>query len=121
MSSQLQITKEFDDSTWRITAVILPGGSLPVESWLFVNEGGELGDFYAVCTKDTLTRPIFVMGSTPSFGVQFVRHDEVSREFDNEEDADTFAADMKRRIEALDVELTNNFPTITTHDIPEIP
>jgi hypothetical protein len=76
MSSSLSITKELTNSGWVITAAVLPGGTLPLEIFVYENTGtSELGDYVGVISVDNIPRlQIWNNTPIPAFGNKFVRH-----------------------------------------------
>lgn len=74
-TSSLEITTQLQDDHWLITAVVLPGGFLPPEIFIFENQGtDQLGEYQGVCNKEELLR-LNIWGGTPiaKFGNRFVR------------------------------------------------
>lgn len=118
MASNLVVNKEFipASSQWKITAHIEEGGSIPSSCFLFENDEGTLGEFYAVCSFENLSRPVFYEG-IPSFGNRYVRHNELVRQYSTELDADTFVTTIRFRLEQLDVEISSKTNTTTTYVI----
>lgn len=118
MPSNFIVDKEFlsEEGTWRITGHIEPGGDLPTHSFLYINDEGELGSFYSVCTSETLQRPKFSEGMS-SFGARFVRHDELITSRLTEEEADAFISSITSRLHSLDMELSSITNTTTTYVI----
>lgn len=120
MPSNLVVEKEFlaQEGKWSVSAHIEPGGTLPTHSFLHYNDEGALGDFYAVCTIETLQRPVFTSGM-PSFGARFVREDSVTITRNTEEEADSFIVDLRARLTELNTALENTSLNITTYVIGE--
>lgn len=119
MSSQVKVTREFEDGIYTVTIEVLPGGTLPLEIFLY----GYLGEdpsttdsFYAVCTLENLGRPKYEPG-LGTFGVKFVRYDKAIKTFTDEEEAIRFEASVIARITSLDIELEGGAEYTKTYTI----
>ena len=121
MSSQIKVTRDFEDGVYTVTVEVLPGGTLPLEIFLYEYTGVDpltTDRFYAVCTLDNLSRPKYVPG-LDVFGVKFVRTIKAVKTFSTEETASSFEASVIQRIERLDTELAGLSAYIKTYTIPE--
>lgn len=122
MSSEIVTTKTFlpSEGTWRVEAVVTPGGSLPEAIFLYdVTEEGVLGEYYGVANRSELSsRAIWTGTPVSTFGNAFVRHDEMEREYETEELADRAISWLVESATLLSVELQGIVPEEETHVIP---
>ncbi len=119
MSSQVKVTRDFEEGIYTVTIEVLPGGTLPIEVFLYEYTGVDpitTDGFYAVCTMENLSRPIYEAG-LETFGVKFVRNDKVIKTFESEENATSFETSVISRIEYLDAELEGNGTYTKTYTI----
>lgn len=122
MSSEIVSTKTFlpSEGTWRVDAVVTTGGSLPEAIFLYdVTEAGELGTYWGVANRNELSsRSIWTGTPVSTFGNAFVRHDEMTREYETEEDADSAIDWLVESATRLSTELQGIAPEEETHVIP---
>lgn len=122
MSSEIVSTKTFlpSEGTWRVDAVVTPGGSLPEAIFLYdVTEEGELGTYWGVANRNELSsRSIWTGTPVSTFGNAFVRHDEMTSEYETEEDADSAIDWLVESATRLSTELQGIAPEEETHVIP---
>jgi hypothetical protein len=122
VSSEIVTTKTFlpTPGTWLVEAVVTPGGSLPEALFLYeVTEEGELGEYWGISNRNELSsRSVWTGTPVSTFGNAFVRHDEMSREYETEEDADDAIEWIVESATLLSVELQGVVPEELTHVIP---
>lgn len=116
MSDDLRVVREYDDGVYTVTATVENPSVLPLEIFLYENNEGELGDYYAVCTLENLNRPKFTPGME-SFGVKFVRYTEATKQFYELADAVSFENAIVGRVNQLYLELTENVDYVKVYDI----
>lgn len=77
MSSSLQIIQNVgSDGNWQITANVLPGGTLPLDIFIYENTGTTtLGQYVGVCNLDEYQRlQTFTGTAIAVFGNRFVKY-----------------------------------------------
>jgi len=123
MTSSLQITKELSSSnTWEITATVIPGGSLPLDIFLYLNTGTtELGEYQGVADIDEYQRfTTFVGTSIPKFGNKFVKYGQAKIKLDinNTETPEGVIKIITDSVKALSSAFQNAPSTTTIISIP---
>jgi len=116
MSNQVTVTRTFVDEVYTVTIEVVAGGTLPLNIFLYTYEGQPPADFYAVCTLENLTRPVYEVGLS-EFGVRYVRYDKAIKEFTDVESASAFEAEVIARINSLNTELEGSTTYTKTYTI----
>lgn len=112
MSSTLTVNKQLTDTGWTITASIAPGGTLPLEIFVYENTGTNvLGNYYGVLTALDMPRiQIFTGSPISNLGNKFVRYGQATIYLTNGEDPDAVITVLKNSVQAL----STSFQTIAT-------
>lgn len=78
MADSIKITTELKDSSWVITATVVPGSNLPKDIFVYENTGSNvLGDYIGVCNLSEFKRlQVWAESPIPLFGNRFVRSDQ---------------------------------------------
>jgi hypothetical protein len=121
MSSSLQITVQLaSDNTWEILAVVVPGGSLPVDIFVYENTGNTtLGDYQGVCTLSDYQRmQTFTGSSITKFGNKFVKYGQAKIKIDFDSNPDDVSAAIIQSVKALSLAFQNAPSTTTLISIP---
>jgi hypothetical protein len=76
MSSQILVNTRLVDDQWIITATVQPGGTLPLNIFVYNNTGTTtLGSYIGVCNLEELTRlQTWAGAAIPEFGNRFVKY-----------------------------------------------
>jgi hypothetical protein len=115
MASQLRVVKSLGpDFKWVITAEILPGGSLPVDIFIHLNNGDNtLGEYQGVCSLEEYQRMQTFTGAViPKFGNKYLKSDNAKIIVNNETDADQAIVDITNSVKSLDSSI-NSTPSKT--------
>jgi len=106
-NSQLQITTQLEGDKISITAVILAGGYLPQNIFLYQNTGtNALGDYWGVANVEEMTRfQVFSGTAIPKFGNAFVRSNQAKITLSVTDDPKTVIAAITQGVTNLSAEM----------------
>lgn len=121
MASILTITKQItSDHKWEITASVTPGGSLPIDIFIFENAGnGQLGKYIGVCDIDEYQRiQPFTGVSVPVFGNRYLRYTSVKILIGINDDITKVTDNITNTVKSLSTSFANAATTTTSIPIP---
>ena len=118
MPNQIIVERVFDDGVYTVTISIVPGGTFPENVFLYEYEGEEPSKFFAVCTLETLSRPVYEPGLS-TFGVRYVRWGQAIKQFSTLLEAESFESSVVSRINNLGVQLSQDTPYSKVYTIGE--
>lgn len=106
-NSQLQITTQLEGDKITITAVILAGGYLPQNIFLYQNTGtNALGGYWGVANVEEMTRfQVFSGTAIPKFGNAFVRSNQAKITLSVTDDPQTVIAAITQGVTNLSAEM----------------
>jgi hypothetical protein len=117
MSSILIITKQI---TSEITASVTPGGSLPLDIFVYENAGnGTLGKYIGVCDIDEYQRiQPFTGANVPVFGNRYLRYTSVKILIDLNNDTTKVTDNLTNTVKNLSTGFANAATTTISVPIP---
>ena len=118
MSDDLKIERSYVDGVYTVVVTVENPGVLPTDIFLHENQEGELGDFFSVCTLETLSRPkLSEVPSGSNFGVRYVRYSSATKTFSDLVSAQEFEQAMVARVSQLYTQLTNNVDYVKIYPV----
>lgn len=121
MSSSLQFIKHMlPDFTWELEINVLPGGTLPLDIFIFKNSGTTtLGEYQGVCSMEEYQRfQTFVGVVIPKFGNNFVKAGQAKIKLASETDTNSAITIITSSVKALSLALSSSTQTTTVINIP---
>lgn len=120
MSSQLTVNKQLLNNVWVVTAEVVPGGTLPLNIFVYENTGtATLGNFYGTADVNDLTRmQIWSATPIPVFGNRFVLSDQAKINVDQGSDPDSVINALVTNVKSLSTNLQAINTSTQTIPIP---
>ena len=120
MSSNLTITTQYTEFQMTVTATITPGGTLPLDIFIYENTGGTtLGKYIGVCNLDEYRRlQTFTGVATPIFGNKFVKWTSAYVVLPCDTPPTDTINCITNGVKALSLEFANATPVVTNISIP---
>jgi hypothetical protein len=121
MASTLTITKQISpNNTWEVTAVVNPGGTLPLDIFIYENLGtATLGDYQGICDLEQYQRyQTFNSTAIPVFGNRFVKASTAKINVEDDVQATQVISVITTDAKSLSLAIANYVPTTTIIDIP---
>lgn len=103
MASTLTVNKQLVSDRWVVTANLSPGGTLPLEIFVFTNTGTtQLGTYEGVIAATELSRiQIFTGTAIPVFANKFVRYGTATLYVGLDRDPDSVITVLKNSVQYL--------------------
>jgi len=121
MSSFLTTTKQLtSDKKWEVTAEVVPGGTLPLDIFMYSYTGGDtVAEYQGVTQLDDYHRVKTFTGTPmPVFGNKYVKTNQAKILIDIDGDPDLALSVIEQDVKALSVTLNNSGPVTKTIPIP---
>jgi len=120
MTTTLNVLTELEGDHYLVTAAVQPGGTLPVEIFVYTNTGTNiLGEFFGTCSVEELGRlPIFSGTTIPIFGNRFVRYNQAKIIVTTQDDPSTVITALVKNVTALSKALQTKINTSSNYIIP---
>lgn len=121
MASSLSITTQLtSDNQVEITASVVPGGTLPVDIFIYENKGTTvLGDYIGICNLEEYQRlQTFNGTAVPRFGNKFVKHTQAKILIDVKDDPKVITNHITNTATFLSFALSSASATTTIINIP---
>ncbi len=120
MASTLNITKTFVNDHWELTAEVVPGGTLPLEIFIYENSGTTtLGPFFGTCSlAEVQALKIFSGTAIPIFANKYIRYGQAKIIVNSESEIPGIITALVENVKDLSLAYQAYTPTIQTYQIP---
>jgi hypothetical protein len=120
MASTLRVTTTFVTDHWEITAVVVDGGTLPEEIFVYENTGTTtLGPFFGTCSLAELQKlQIFTGTAIKLFANKFVRYGQAKINVNSEDEIPGIISALVENVKDLSSAYQAYTPTIQNIQIP---
>lgn len=120
MASTLTITTSLNSNNqWEVNASITPGGTLPLDIFIYSNTGtNQIGEYQGVTQLDDYQRLQTFNGSPiPLFANKYVKYTQAKIIMDISEDPTVVVNVITQDVQALSTALKNTTPLVQTINI----